>query len=56
MPEDRIVAVGLLTARDLAVLGTGFSRCFSLPDDDAFAALIRELEKIAPVEDGEGAA
>lgn len=50
MTKDRIVAVGLLTQRDLEVLGTGFHRMFSVDaddnDDDGFADLIAQLDKI----------
>ncbi len=46
MTKDRIVAVGLLTQRDLDVLGTGFHRLFSVDDDDAFADLIAQLDRI----------
>lgn len=46
--SDRIVAVGLLTARDLEVLGTGFRRAFPVdPDaefDDLLAAIDRAVE------------
>ena len=48
--KDRIVAVGLLTQRDLDVLGAGFHRLFSVADDndeeDGFADLLAQLEKI----------
>lgn len=48
LTKDRIVAVGLLTQRDLDVLGTGFHRLFSVGDDedDGFADLIAQLDKI----------
>jgi hypothetical protein len=48
LTKDRIVAVGLLTQRDLDVLGTGFHRLFSIDDDedDAFADLMAQLDKI----------
>lgn len=49
LTKERIVAVGLLTQRDLDVLGAGFHRLFSVDDsdgDDAFADLIAQLEKI----------
>lgn len=50
LTKDRIVAVGLLTQRDLEVLGTGFHRMFSVDagedDDDGFADLIEQLDKI----------
>lgn len=49
LTRDRIVAVGLLTQRDLDVLGSGFHRLFSVEtsdDDDGFADLIAQLDKI----------
>lgn len=53
MTKDRIVAVGLLTQRDLEVLGTGFHRLFSVNADDdendGFADLIAQLDKIEAI-------
>lgn len=50
LTKDRIVAVGLLTQRDLEVLGTGFHRLFSVnaddEEDDGFADLVAQLDKI----------
>lgn len=50
LTKERIVAVGLLTERDLEVLGTGFHRLFSVnaddDEDDGFADLIAQLDKI----------
>ena len=49
MTKDRIVAVGLLTQRDLDVLGTGFNRLFPVDTDDGlngFTDLIARLDKI----------
>ena len=47
LTKDRIVAVGLLTQRDLDVLGAGFHRLFSVADDDdGFAGLLAQLDKI----------
>jgi len=50
LTKERIVAVGLLTQRDLEVLGTGFHRLFSVnaddDEDDGFADLIAQLDKI----------
>lgn len=50
MTKERIVAVGLLTQRDLDVLGKGFHRLFSVDadddPDDGFAELIAQLDKI----------
>ena len=44
--SDRIVAVGFLTSHDLEVLGKGFTRHFSVPDEDVFADLLRQLDQI----------
>jgi hypothetical protein len=49
MPE-RIVAVGLLTERDLEILGEGFRRHFPIPQDDLFDELIEKLNKL-PLDD-----
>jgi hypothetical protein len=53
LTKDRIVAVGLLTQRDLEVLGTGFHRLFSVnaddDEDDGFADLIAQLDKIEAI-------
>ena len=46
MSEDRIVSVGLLTRRDLEVLGRGFSRHFPVPQDATFDELIRKLSNL----------
>jgi hypothetical protein len=50
LTKERIVAVGLLTQRDLDVLGTGFHRLFSVDadedNDDGLADLIAQLDKI----------
>jgi hypothetical protein len=32
--KDRVMAVGVLTQRDLDILGTGFHRMFSIADGD----------------------
>lgn len=47
--NDKIVSVGLLTQRDLDVLGSSFTRHFPAPRDDAFADLIRRLDQIDAV-------
>ncbi len=53
LTKERIVAVGLLTQRDLDVLGTGFHRLFSVDaeedGDDGFADLIAQLDKIEAI-------
>ena len=46
MAQDRIVAVGLLTQRDLDVLGTGFRRMYTVEDGDVFTELLEKLNEI----------
>jgi hypothetical protein len=48
MTEDKIIAVGLLTQRDLDRLGSGFQRLYPVPHDDAFTGLLRQLERVEP--------
>lgn len=43
--SERIVAVGLLTARDLEVLGTGFRRMFPLDQDAEFDDLLLAIDQ-----------
>lgn len=45
MPQERIVAVGLLTSRDLDRLGEGFKRCFPVSDDGQFEDLLRAIDE-----------
>jgi hypothetical protein len=47
--DERVVAIGLLTARDLEMLGRGFARCFPVPQDAAFEALLEQLAKVPPI-------
>ncbi len=43
---ERLVAIGLLTQRDLDVLGTGFRRLFPLPNSPAdFDTLIVAIDE-----------
>lgn len=42
---DRIVAVGLLTQRDVDVLGQGFRRAFPVDDLADFQSLLRAIDK-----------
>jgi len=45
MPDrDRVVAVGLLTQRDLTVLGQGFRRAFPIDDRHEFDDLLRQID------------
>ena len=46
MANDRIVAVGFLTQRDLDVLGSGFRRIVPLADDRAFDDLLAHLDQV----------
>ena len=45
MTDERIVAVGLLTPRDLDRLGSGFKRCFPVSDDQKFEDLLRAIDE-----------
>lgn len=45
MAQEPIVAVGLLTSRDLERLGSGFRRCFPVSDDQKFEDLLRAIDK-----------
>ncbi|TGX55067.1 hypothetical protein E5A73_06435 [Sphingomonas gei] len=44
MAQEHIVAVGLLTNRDLERLGSGFKRCFPVTDDSKFEDLLRAID------------
>jgi len=41
---ERIVAIGLLTERDLDVLGTGFRRAFRIDDSPCFEELLAAID------------
>lgn len=43
--DQRIIAVGLLTARDLEVLGQGFNRIFPVDDRPCFSQLLRAIDE-----------
>jgi len=45
LPEDRIVAVALLTESDLTVLGPTFTRAWPVEDAPVFGQLLREIDK-----------
>lgn len=45
MLKDRIVAVGLLTQRDLDVLGSGFSRLWPVDETPCFSLLIQAIDE-----------
>jgi hypothetical protein len=46
MPSRRFVSVGLLTQRDLDVLGSGFRRAFPLNDTQDYTALLVEIDQV----------
>lgn len=46
MPDDQIVAIGLLSRRDLEVLGEAFTRQIPVPDDDIFDDLLAKLDHV----------
>jgi len=55
LSRDRIVAVGLLTARDLELLGTGFRRMYAVEEGaDDFGDLLRALDRLDAVPPGRG--
>lgn len=53
---ERIVAVGLLTARDLEVLGSGFRRMFPVERDTSFDDLLSAIDEAVAGKGGDVAA
>jgi hypothetical protein len=45
VPQDRIVAVGLLTRRDLNLLGPTFDRVWPVEDAPSFSELLRAIDE-----------
>ena len=45
MDRDRVVAIGLLTAQDLQLLGPTFDRAWPVDDAPAFPDLIRAIDE-----------
>ncbi|KRC80072.1 hypothetical protein [Sphingomonas sp. Root241] len=45
LAQEHIIAVGLLTDRDLERLGSGFKRCFPVSDDGKFEDLLRAIDE-----------
>jgi hypothetical protein len=43
--EDRIIAVGLLTARDIRVLGPSFDRLWPVDDTPCFSQLLQAIDE-----------
>jgi hypothetical protein len=46
MRSENFVAVGLLTRRDLDVLGSGFRRAYPLDNSTDFSELLRRIDEI----------
>lgn len=46
MASDRVVAVGLLTAADVALLGQGFRRLYPVPRGGDFGELLAALDEV----------
>ena len=46
MSGEEFVAVGLLTRRDLDVLGSGFRRAYPLKDTTDFTALLIRIDEV----------
>ena len=44
MPDRRIVAVGLLTQREVELLGHGFSRLWPVDETPCFTELIKAID------------
>jgi hypothetical protein len=44
LPEDKIVAVGLLTRHDLNVLGPTFNRVWPVEEAPSFSELLRAID------------
>ena len=45
MTEDRIVAVALLTQRDVEMLGTSFTRLWPVDETPCFGALLQAIDE-----------
>lgn len=46
MSDEEFVAVGLLTQRDLDLLGSGFCRIYPLADTTDFSALLARIDEV----------
>jgi hypothetical protein len=44
MPQDRIVAVGLLTQRELTSLGPSFERAWPVDEAPCFSGLLQSID------------
>lgn len=45
MPEERIVAVGLLTKRDLTLLGPAFDRAWPVDETPCYGRLLDAIDE-----------
>jgi hypothetical protein len=45
LADERIVAVGLLTQREVEMLGHGFSRLWPLDDSPCFSELLQAIDR-----------
>ena len=43
--EDRVIAIGLLTSRDLEALGATFSRFYPVDETPCFGELLRAIDE-----------
>ncbi len=43
---DKPIAIGLLTAHELGLLGKGFNRYMPLPADDSFSDILAKLDAL----------
>ncbi len=46
MRNEQFVAVGLLTRRDLDVLGSGFRRAYPLDETTDFSELLQRIDEV----------
>ena len=44
LPQDRIVAIGLLTRQDLTLLGPSFDRVWPVEEAPIFSELLRAID------------
>ena len=45
LPQDRIVAIGLLTTQDLTLLGPTFDRAWPVEEAPMFSELLRAIDR-----------
>ncbi|HWU96631.1 MAG TPA: hypothetical protein VN029_13620 [Sphingomonas sp.] len=54
MPDDPIIAIGLLTRRDLDRLGQSFAGAIPVPSDTVFEDLLAQLDHVEVARMGKG--